>query len=144
MLTAGEGLSLAGVQARLGFTPAFLAAKASLGGRLHSLLNDDFVAEFPFAPVDHTRRLEGAEAISRFFAKIPSFSDGFKIGDEVKIVESGDDLVAEYTGSSVFKDTNLPYAQEYVAVAKIRDGKIVHIREYYDPMRVLRALGEIE
>ncbi|MGV3616429.1 MAG: nuclear transport factor 2 family protein [Fimbriimonas sp.] len=104
---------------------------------------DGFVAEFPFAPVDHTRRLEGAEAISRFFSKIPSFSDGFKIGDAVKIVESGDDLVAEYTGSSVFKDTNLPYAQEYVAVAKIQDGKIAHIREYYDPMRVLRALGEI-
>jgi ketosteroid isomerase-like protein len=109
-----------------------------------SVYADDFVAEFPFAPVDHTRRLEGAEAISRFFSKIPSFSDNFKIGDEVKIVESGDSLVAEYTGSSVFKDTQLPYAQEYVAVAKIQNGKITHIREYYDPMRVLRALGEIE
>ncbi len=116
----------------------------TLQGQDLSVYADGFVAEFPFAPEGHTRRLEGAAAISSFFAKIPNFSDGFAIGESRKIVEAGDTLVAEYTGSSVFKDTNLPYAQEYVAVAQIQDGKIVHIREYYDPMRVLRALGEIE
>jgi ketosteroid isomerase-like protein len=108
-----------------------------------SVYSDSFVAEFPFAPEGHTRKLEGAAAISRFFAAIPTFSTGFAT-TEPRIIEAGDQVIAEYEGTSVFNDTNLPYHQQYIAVATFRDGKIDSIREYYDPCRVLRALGEME
>jgi ketosteroid isomerase-like protein len=104
---------------------------------------EGFVAEFPYAPEGHTRRLEGREAISRFLAAIGTFAEGFRLG-EPRIVEAGDDLIAEYHGDSTFKETGRPYAQDYVAVARVEGGRIAHLREYYDPLRVLRAMGEID
>ena len=104
---------------------------------------DDVVIEFPYAPEGHTRKLEGKAAVSRFFANIPNFSDGFAVG-EPRVIEAGDVVVAEYPGSSTFKESGLPYSQEYIAIFTIADGKIAHVKEYYDGLRVLRALGEIE
>ena len=46
MLAEGQGLSLDGVRSRLGFVPSFLAAKATLGRRVASLLTPDFVGRF--------------------------------------------------------------------------------------------------
>ena len=43
MLAHGDGLPLSGVQARLGFVPSWLRAKASLGARVHALLAPAFV-----------------------------------------------------------------------------------------------------
>jgi len=99
--------------------------------------------EFPYAPPDHTRRLEGVEALLGFFSRIASFALGFKLSG-LTVLEQGDAFVAEYHGSAVFKDTNLPYEQDYVLVGKVEGGKIASLREHYDPLRVLRAMGEIE
>ena len=103
---------------------------------------EDLVVEFPYAPEGHTRRLEGPEACLAFFSRISSFAQGFRIG-ELTIVSEGDAFVAEYHGSATFKDTGLPYEQDYVLVATVRAGKLVSLREHYDPLRVLRAMGEI-
>ena len=103
---------------------------------------DDLVVEFPYAPEGHTRRLEGSEAFLAFFSRISSFAEGFSIG-EPTILSEGDKFVAEYHGSATFKESGLPYEQDYVLVASVRDGKLAVLREHYDPMRVLRAMGEI-
>lgn len=102
----------------------------------------DLIVEFPYAPEGHTRRLEGPEACLAFFSRISSFAEGFRIGAPT-IVSEGDAFVAEYHGSATFKDTGLPYEQDYVLVAQVQDGKLKSLREHYDPMRVLRAMGEI-
>ncbi len=54
----GPGLSLAAVTARLGYTPAFMAAKASLGARITSLMTPDARAAMP-------------DASARFIASFP-------------------------------------------------------------------------
>lgn len=103
----------------------------------------DVVAEFPYAPEDHTRRLEGPAAIARFLENIGKFAEGFKLG-EPTVYETESGCIAEYHGDAVFKSTGKTYSQDYVAIVKVRDGKIASIREYYDPLRVLRAMGEID
>lgn len=103
---------------------------------------EDLVVEFPYAPEGHTRRLDGREACLAFLSRISSFAEGFSIG-EPTILSVGDSFVAEYHGSATFKDTGLPYEQDYVLIAKVRDGKLDSLREHYDPLRVLRAMGEI-
>ena len=108
-----------------------------------SIYTDDFVAEFPYAPEDHTNRLEGRAGIARFMAAIGNFAEAFKLG-EPTIHETATGFVAEYHGDSVFKSTGRAYSQDYISVFTVRDGKIAHIKEYYDPMRVLRAMGEID
>lgn len=46
MVTSASGLSLAGVQEKLGGVPAFLEAKAALGAKIHACLHPDFAAEY--------------------------------------------------------------------------------------------------
>jgi len=104
---------------------------------------DDFYAEFPYAPEGHTNRLEGKAGIARFLENIGKFAEAFSLG-EPTFHETVTGCVAEYHGESVFKDTGLPYKQDYISVVTVRDGKIASIREYYDPLRVLRAMGEID
>ncbi len=103
---------------------------------------DDVTMEFPFAPEGHTRRLEGRDAVLGYFGRIKNFSDGFTLG-EPTVVETPDGLIARYPGSSTFKDTGLPYAQEYILFMTVEDGRIARMTEYYDGQRVLRALGEL-
>jgi len=103
---------------------------------------EDLVVEFPYAPDGHTRKLEGPEAFLAFFSRISSFAEGFSIGSAT-LVSEGDRFTAEYHGSATFKSTGLPYEQDYVLVAIVKDGKLAHLKEHYDPLRVLRAMGEI-
>lgn len=105
--------------------------------------HDDVTIDFPFAPEGHTRRLEGRDAVVRYFGNIKNFTEGFKLGEpELHTIEGG--LVAIYPGTATFTETGLPYAQEYVLFLTVRDGRIAAMREYYDGQRVLRALGELD
>ena len=107
-----------------------------------TIYTEDLIVEFPYAPEGHTRKLDGPEAFLAFFARISSFAEGFSI-TQPTLISEGDSFVAEYHGSATFKDTQLPYEQDYVLVGTVRDGKLAHLKEHYDPMRVLRAMGEI-
>lgn len=103
----------------------------------------DIVVEFPYAPEDHTRRLEGRDAVAAFMRRIPTFTEGFALGDPT-LHPTPSGFIAEYHGEATFKSTGRRYAQDYISVIDVRDGQIVRIKEYYDPLRVLRAIGEIE
>ena len=104
---------------------------------------ENVVMEFPYAPPEHTRRLEGPVAITGFLARIPTFALGFALSDPT-LLETKNGLVALYHGDAVFKGSGRPYSQDYVAVVTVESGRISHIAEHYDPMRVLRAMGEID
>lgn len=104
---------------------------------------DDLLVEFPYAPEDHTQRLQGPAEIARFLENIGKFAEGFRLG-EPTIHETPNGCIAEYHGDAVFKESGRPYSQDYVAVVTMRDGKIARLREYYDPLRVLRAMGELD
>jgi ketosteroid isomerase-like protein len=128
--------------------PELLRRHLSLVGRAATpeeleIYAPDVIVEFPYAPEDHTRRLEGPAAIARFLENIGKFARDIQMG-EPTIYETHGGCIAEYKGNSVFTDTNLPYSQDYVAIVRVADGRIASIREYYDPLRVLRAMGEID
>jgi ketosteroid isomerase-like protein len=109
-----------------------------------SIYADDVVVDLVYAPKHHTGRLEGKSAVLRFLGNIGVYFENVQIG-EPTIYETVDPnvIVAEYPGSSTSKETGLPYRQNYVSFVTVRDGKIVQIREYYDPIQVLVATGEM-
>jgi uncharacterized protein len=109
-----------------------------------SIYADDVVVELPYAPKHHTGRLEGKAAVLRFLTNVGVYFSDLQIG-EPRIYETGDpnQIIAEYPGSSISKETGLPYRQNYVAFVTAKDGKISHIREYYNPINVLVATGEM-
>ena len=41
----------------------------------------------------------------------------------------------------MIKPTNAPYRNEYVSRFTVRDGRITRFAEYYDPIRLVIALG---
>lgn len=110
-----------------------------------SIYTDNVVVDLPYAPKHHTGRLEGKAAVLRFLTNIGVYFEGVQIGDP-KIYETPDPsvIIVEYAGSSTSKETGLPYRQNYVSFVTVRDGKIAHIREYYDPIQVLVATGEMQ
>ncbi|HEU0034685.1 MAG TPA: asparagine synthase (glutamine-hydrolyzing) [Kofleriaceae bacterium] len=60
MLPDGDALSTDGVRARLGYVPTWIAAKASLGARVRSLLAPELAIADPYgALVDRLGRLDG-------------------------------------------------------------------------------------
>ena len=78
MIPDGATLDLTGVKRQLGYTPAWMEAKAALGRRLHELLCDDFLAEFrrldPFAELADAigvarRTNDTVEVSSRLWAR---------------------------------------------------------------------------
>ena len=104
---------------------------------------DDVAIEFPYAPEGHTRRLDGRDAVLRYFGNIPNFAADFTLSAP-RVQPLPDGFVAIYGGTSTFRDSGLPYAQEYVAFVTVADSRIARIVEYYDGQRVLRALGELD
>ena len=106
------------------------------------IYHDDVVMTLMYSPEGHTHTLEGPEAIMKFMARIEQFFD-IKSRPEPLIVETSTGALAEYKGDMVCIETQSEYHQEYVAIAEITDGRIKAVREYYDPIRVLKAFGEM-
>ena len=49
--------------------------------------------------------------------------------------------VAQVRAEGLIKPTGRIYRQEYVVFLRAADGKIVFMREYFDPTRAAKALG---
>lgn len=98
--------------------------------------------EFPFAPEGHTQTLDGPEALGAFLAVIGIFTSGHTI-TEIESATFPEGFVLEYEESSVFRATGRAYRSRIVWTARVEAGKIVRLREHYNPLSVLEALGEL-
>jgi ketosteroid isomerase-like protein len=65
--------------------------------------------------------------------------------DNVVIHETADPevIITEYDLHGRFAETGRPFAQQYLMVMTIRDGRIVHTRDYTDPVAAARLLGRV-
>jgi uncharacterized protein len=107
------------------------------------LLAVDAVFEMPFAPSGFERKIVGRDNIIAFVQTVPSIIDAENLHDVRIETYSSDpgEIVAEYKSDMVIKPTGAPYRNEYVSRFTVRDGKIKRFAEYYDPIRLVIALG---
>ena len=123
--------------------------RAALGDKLApadgmlDLFADDVVFEFPYAPEGLPKRLEGRAALAAHLARIgPLLSFGtMELGD---VHAAGETVVIESSCTGQGAATGVPYNQTYVSVVTLRDGRIAHYRDYWNPLVVLAALGGTE
>jgi len=108
-----------------------------------SMLHPDMVFEMPFAPPGFDSRFEGAEAYLAFAEAAMEV-----VGDEnlhdVRVETFASDpgeMVAFYKSRMVFKASGAEYRNDYISRWTIREGKITYFAEYYDPIRLVVALG---
>ncbi len=105
--------------------------------------NVDF--EAPYAP-GGAKRIFGREEVAKYMPVVPEF---FSIDELVETAQyrSTDPevvILEFYARNGVGVKTGLPYDQKYINVIRVRDGKIVQYRDYWNPSVVLEAAGGAE
>jgi uncharacterized protein len=123
--------------------------RAALGDRLapaDSLLGlfaDDVIFEFPYAPDGLPKRLDGIAALAAHLERLgPMLTFGpMNLGN---VYALGETAIFEFSCRGEGVDTGAPYNQDYISVVTLREGRIAHYRDYWNPLVVLTALGGTE
>lgn len=101
----------------------------------------DGTLEYPFAPPGLSTPIAGRDAIIANFQKIRKLLriDGVTDVSEIEVSDP-DMVVLEFSGYGEGVITKEAYDQRYVSVIRIRDGNIVHYKDYWNPIALLIAV----
>jgi ketosteroid isomerase-like protein len=117
-----------------------------LGQAEGDLLADDVVIEAPFAPPGRPRRFQGRAEFLAFAApERAAFPARFDEVRDVVIHDTADPevIVVEYELAGTLTTTGRRAAAPFIGVLRVRDGKIVHWREYQNTPAIAGALGRL-
>ncbi|MGH7130969.1 MAG: nuclear transport factor 2 family protein [Phycisphaerales bacterium] len=107
-----------------------------------TLIDDDIEWELVYAPsLGHPARLSGRSEVNRHINWFRGAVERLKFYD-VRVQEMADpDLaVAEVRAEALVKSTGRVYRQEYLFILRSRNGKILKLREYFDPVKAATAM----
>jgi ketosteroid isomerase-like protein len=107
-----------------------------------TLIADDLLWELPYAPsLGHPARLTGRQEVMNHVTWFLGAVENFRFFD-VKVYPFVDSkaAVAEFRAEGLIKFTGRIYVQNYVLFLRAADGKIMFLREYFDPVRAAKAL----
>ncbi|WP_042885575.1 nuclear transport factor 2 family protein [Cupriavidus necator] len=106
------------------------------------LIADDIVWDLPYAPsLGHPLQLDGRDAVLRHVNWFGGAVKDFRFFDTVVIAtDDSQHAVARVRAEGLIAATGRTYRQEYVVFLTARDGRIAHLREYFDPVQAALAL----
>ena len=107
-----------------------------------TLIADEIVWELAYAPaIGHPARLSCRTEVIRHVTWFLAAVENFRFF-ELKVYPFADPqaAVAQVRAEGLIKPTGRIYRQEYVVFLRAAGGKIVCIREYFDPTRTAKAL----
>jgi ketosteroid isomerase-like protein len=112
-------------------------------GHWQTLILDDLVWELVYAPsMGHPPRLSGRNEVVHHVTWFLGAVENFRFFDvRVSALADPQAAVAEVRAEGLIKSTGRVYRQEYVVFLRARDGKIAHLREYFDPVRAASAMN---
>jgi uncharacterized protein len=127
--------------------PYFDVVTEALDGRVDGddffdIHADDVVVEYIITVPDYPRRIVGREALAELYADYgqsivqSGSSDVHRYHDAEQSV-----VVLEYTIHGTVMSTGAPYLNRFISVITVKDRKIVHWRDYLDPLAVFAAFG---
>ena len=101
----------------------------------------DGVLEYPYAPAGLNTLVAGREAIIANFQRIRKLLriDGVTDVSEIEVTDPNV-VVLEFSGRGEGLITGETYDQRYISVIRMRDGNIVHYKDYWNPIAFLRAV----
>ena len=94
----------------------------------------DAVHEFPWAPENQVRRLEGREAIAAYMSQLPGRIE-FGPLEHVQVREIGDETIFQATGHHRRPD-GTPRDLDYIGFITRRDGKVTRWQDYMNPLQL--------
>ena len=104
---------------------------------------DDAIIEYVVTVPGYPRKIVGREALAELYRGYGDTivqersSDVFAYYDREKSV-----AVLEYTIHGTNVRNGKPYLNRFISVITVNDRKIVHWRDYLDPLLVIEALGD--
>lgn len=111
---------------------------------LGDLYADDAVHEWPFPIPGAPRRLSGIEQIRAWREQATGGRRRFVFDryENVVVHDTTDPevLIAEYDIHGHVTATNRPFVFSYILVLRVRDGRIVLLRDYLDPLAMSRMI----
>jgi uncharacterized protein len=121
---------------------AFAAHLALVGKDAQAWVNlfaDSAVVEFPYAS-NSPKRLEGKSTIYNYIKDVTAqMQDLVFTNIHTYLTTNPNVLFAEVHGEAVIVTTGKHYQQDYVMRLETKDGKIIHYREYWNPIPALDA-----
>ncbi|MEG4457547.1 nuclear transport factor 2 family protein [Microcoleus sp. N9_A1] len=111
-----------------------------------NLFAEDAVVEFPYAAaLNAPERIEGKSAIYNHMKKMVAQMQDLVFTNVCEYQTSNPNvLFAEVHGEAEIVATGRHYQQDYVMRLETKDGKIVHYREYWNPVPVIDAMGDTQ
>jgi len=108
------------------------------------LFSPDAVLEFPYAySIGAPMRHEGIEAINDHVQGVMSLLRNVTIFNVRIALEADDTVVGEYELAAEVVSTGKEYRQKYISVLTAKEGKIVLLREYWNPLEITKSFGEL-
>lgn len=106
---------------------------------------EDVVFEAPYAP-GGANKIHGRETVAKYMPVVPEYFHIEELVETAQYRSTDPELVVVefYAKNAHGVKTGLPYDQRYINVIRIRDGKIVEYRDYWNPLVVLSAAGGAE
>lgn len=104
------------------------------------MMAEDFVMEFPFARPGMQARIAGRSAV---LAYLMTVGQGVSVDSMSNVVvhdtSDPDVVIVEFQGHGCSIKTGEPYEPRYISVIRTSGGRIVHYRDYWNPLAGLKA-----
>jgi ketosteroid isomerase-like protein len=106
------------------------------------LLAEDVVFEYVISVPGYPRRVEGRQNIIDLYRDYGDYMS-VHTADNLRVHRDADNSVAvlEYEVHGTSVQTSRPYDNHFVSIVTITDRKIIHWRDYLDPIAVFDATG---
>jgi ketosteroid isomerase-like protein len=108
-----------------------------------TLIADGILWELAYAPsIGHPAQLSGREEVLRHVTWFRAAVENFRFFDlTLHPFADSEGAVAEVKAEGTIKSTGRVYRQNYVVFLRAAGGKIVFLREYFDPVRAAKAMN---
>lgn len=102
---------------------------------LLDLMSEDAVMEFPYALPGGPKQVVGRLALEKHLRPIEGlFTVESLTGPVVHRTSNSNVFILEYSVDGRIVSNSLPYDQAYISVITIKDKKIVHFKDYWNPL----------
>ncbi|HET9140926.1 nuclear transport factor 2 family protein [Actinophytocola sp.] len=120
--------------------------EGNAGIEFAELFAPDGVMEFPFFVPGFQSRLEGQDTIREFYKARADMRGMFDMHEVTQVVYETDDpevVITEIEHHGVSRVTDAPYRMLALGVIRVRDGKIVHYRDFMNPLTLAELVGRM-
>lgn len=110
-----------------------------------AMCDDNIVFKFPFTPKGSVTQVTGKPALTKYLSTVSKLIEFESFSDSIVHPSAdGKTFIIEFSCKGLGIDTGLRYDQNYVAIIRLHNRKIVEYRDYWNPLILLEAVGGID